>query len=110
MKSFVKEVMARLKGDDDKVVAERNFRKANAAVRGQISSLESKKVDLEVKLDEASDELLAAKYPTSPIQDASQYVRTIAAKQSNVDRATEELEEVEESLDYFENLSAEFNK
>lgn len=109
VKSFVNEVMARLKGDDDKVVAERNYRKANSAIKGQISGLDAKKVDAEVALEEAQDKLAAAKYPTKLINDNSNYVRNIVERQEAVDSAKEALENINESLSYFQGLYDEFN-
>lgn len=109
VKSFVKEVVARLQGDDNEVIAQRNYRKANAAVKGQISSLESKKVDAEVSLEEAKEKLADAKYPTSPIKDNSDYIRTIVRRQEKVTEAEEALEEVNSSLAYFKGLWEEFN-
>lgn len=108
--SFINEVLARIQGDEDKVVAERNSRKAVAAVKGQISSLENKKVDAEVSLDEAKENLHAVKYPITPIKDISDYVRGIANAQKKVDEAEEALVEVNESLDYFTELLESFNK
>lgn len=108
-KSFINEVLARIQGDEDKVVAERNYRKADAAVRGQISSLENKKVDAEISLEEAKDKLHAVKYPTTPIGDISEYIRGIAKAQEKVDEAEEKLTEVNESLDYFTELQKSFS-
>lgn len=109
LESFVKEVMARLKGDDDKVVAERNHRLANAAVKGQLSSLDGKLVEAEVSLEKANEELKAAKYPTTLISDSSSYIRNIDAKQQKADEALEELEDIQSSIEYFNGLYKEFN-
>lgn len=107
--SFVKEVLARINGDTDKAIAEKNYRKADAAVRGQISSLESRKVDAEIAVETAKEELADAKYPTNLIGDNSDYIRNIVRKQERVDEAQAELEDVNESLDYFKALNKEFN-
>lgn len=109
MKSFVKQVLAAMKGDNDKVIAERNYRKANSAVKGQLSSLESKKVDAEVDLDEAKDALVAAKYPITLIKDNATYIRTIVKRQEDVDSAQEKLDSINESSTFFKELSDEFN-
>lgn len=107
--SYVKEVMARIKGDDDKVTAERNYRKATSAVTGQLASLASKKVDAQIKVEEAKEKLQNAKYPTTVIGDISDYIRSIASKQEKLDSAEEELADVESSLKFFEELNTEFN-
>lgn len=109
VKSFVTETLARLKGDNDKVIAERNYRKANSAVKGQLSSLESKKVDAEVSLEEAVEKLNSAKYPTSLIKDNSEYIRSIANRQDKVNEAKDNLEDINKSIEYFQNLYGEFN-
>ena len=110
VKSFVNQVLARLKGDDDKVIAERNHRKAVSAVKGQISSLESKELDCEIAVEEAKENLNEAKYPTTLIKDASDYIARIARKQEALDEAEEKLQSVKDSLSYFKTLQTEFNK
>lgn len=107
--SFVKEVMARLQGDDDKVVAERNYRLANAAVKGQLSSLDGKQVEAEVTLESAKEKLNSAKYPTTLISNSSDYIRSISRAQDQVDEAQEELNNVNSSIEYFKGLYEEFN-
>lgn len=109
VKSFVNEVLARINGDTDKAIAQKNYRKADAAVKGQISSLESRKVDAEVALETAEEELADAKYPATLIGDNSDYIRGIVRRQEKVDEAKEELDEVNESLNYFKSLHSEFN-
>lgn len=109
VKSFVKQVLAQLQGNEDQVVAEKNYRKATSAVKGQISSLESKQVDAEIALDEAKEALHSAKYPTKLIKDTSDYVRNVAKKQEAVDSAQEELESINESLKFFTKLNKEFD-
>ena len=107
--SFVKEVMARLTGNDDQVIAEKNYRLANASVKGQLSSLEGKLVKSEIELESAIEALSATKYPTTLIADSSSYVRNIRSKQESVDTAQEELQSIKESIEYFNGLYLEFN-
>lgn len=109
VKSFVKEVLARFKGDDNEVVAQRNYRLANAAVKGQLSTLEGKKVKAEVNVETAKEKLDAAKYPTSLIEDGSDYIRNIVRNQESLDEAKEKLETINESIKYFQGLSTEFD-
>lgn len=102
--SFVKEVLARLKGDTETVVAAKNERKANAALEGQINSLKSKLVDDEDKVTEAEEALGNAIYPVELISDASTYVSRIKDAQEKLNNAQENLSDTETSLNYFQNL------
>lgn len=110
VKSYVKQVLAQLTGDQDKVVAEKNYRKASAAVKGQVAALEGKLVDLSMKVEEKEEILNSTKYPTTPIGDAGTYCSRVKNAQDNLDSANEELEAAKESKAYFESLLDEFEK
>lgn len=109
VKSFVKEVLARINGDTDSALAERNYRLATAAVEGQLSNLNGEKVRAEVDLETAKDKLSAAIYPTTMIKDASAYNRNIVERQEKVDEAQEKLDDIEASIAYFKSLSEKIN-
>jgi len=109
VKSFVKEVIARLEGDDTKVVAEKNYRLANAAVKGQLSTLEGDKVKAEIKVENAEDELKRCKYPTEIIQEGSNYIRRIAANFETLESRKEDLEQIEDSIKFYTELLKEIN-
>lgn len=109
VESFVKEVLARISGDTDKAVAQKNYRLANAAVKGQLSNLDGKQVQAEVDLDTAKENLNAAIYPTEMITDAAEYNRNIVKKQERVDEAQEKLDSITESIEYFKGLSEKIN-
>lgn len=103
-KSFVREVLARIKGDNVTVIAEKNYRKAEAAINGQIAALKAKLVEEEGHVDDAQEALDNAKYPTEPIASADSYVKNIKEKQEKFDSAKEALENVNSSLKYYEDL------
>lgn len=106
--SFVKEVLARIKGDNVAVIAEKNYRKATAGINGQIASLNGRLVEEEEKVDEASENLANAKYPTDVITDVTAYVKKIRDKQEAYDKAVDNLATVKDSLDYYKTLLAGF--
>lgn len=106
--SFVKQVVAKLKGDDNEVLAEKISRKAISAVDSQIAALNAKIVDLETEKENAEEKLNEAMYPTTMITDNKYYCDNIVRAQSAVDVATENLENAKESLVYFKALLAKF--
>lgn len=106
--NFVKEVTARLKGDADGVVAAKNERKATAAVKGQIAALQSSLVNAESAVEEATEALNTAKYPTTLIGEVDTYVRNVASKKEQLDLVTDELEATKKSIKFFEDLLKEF--
>lgn len=107
-KSYVKQIIARLKGDESQVVAEKNFRKAVSSVKQQIGALENKEVDLDTQLDEANEKLSDAKYPTSLITNTQSYTQGIATAQERVDNAQAELDTTKKSISFFKALLTEF--
>lgn len=107
-KLFVKEVVARLKGDDAEVKASKIARKALTSVESQIAALRSKEVDLESAVEDKQEALKAAKYPTEQITDGQTYIRSIKNAQDSLDKSVEELEAVKESIEYFTGLLESF--
>jgi len=106
--SFAKEILSRLKGDEQGVIAAQNERKANSALLGTIAALNAKVVDQEELVKDAEDALQEAKYPTTKITDNGSYVSKIQQKQALLDNAKEELENTTKSLSYWNTLVAEF--
>jgi hypothetical protein len=104
--SFVSEVIARLKGDSPKAVAEKNFRMADSAINSQIATLKAKTVKDENMLEDAKEALKNAKYPTDPIRDTEEYIRNIVTAQEAVDKAQKEADATIKSIKYFEEMAA----
>lgn len=96
--NFVKEVLARITGDTDTVIAQRNQRKASAAIRSQINALESEIVDLEIVVEEKTEALKAARYPTVLIEDAAAYLESISDAKLDLEKAKESLQYVKDEL------------
>lgn len=106
--SFAKEVLAKLKGDDAEALSQKIARKAISAVDGQLAALRAKEVDLENELEDATEALHSAKYPTVVFTNNSSYIENIRIYQNNFDKAKENLENVKESIVYFETMLATF--
>lgn len=98
MKNFVKETMARLVGDTDEALALRNERKAHAAIKSQVSGLESKVVDAEVTVEEKALALSEARYPSTPITNAVAYLQGIEDAKEELAVAKEELEDLKAAI------------
>jgi len=101
---FLKEVIARVKGDDVEVMALKNERKAKSAIQGQIHSLESKLVDDEICLDEAKQRHEDAIYPTSLISDATNYCSNLIRTKEGVDKAEKSLKQTKDTLEFLKDL------
>ena len=102
--NFIKEVTARLKGDEAGVIAAKVERKAISAINGQLASLKAKLVDDETAVEDAEEALSNAIYPTNVFIDNSHYVKTILARQEMLDSAVTSLESTKETIAYLENL------
>ena len=102
--NFIKEVTARLKGDETGVIAAKVERKAISAINGQLASLKAKLVDDETAVEDAEEALNNAIYPTNVFTDNSHYVKTILARQEMLDSAVTSLESTKETIVYLENL------
>lgn len=110
VKSFIKEVLAQLTGDQDTVIAERNYRTGKATVRGQISSLETDVINQEVAVEQAEEEFLKAKYPTERIENGEAYLNSIYDAKDNLENVRAELEATKASIEYWTKLLVEFDE
>jgi len=102
--SFVKEVVARLKGDDNEVVAQKVARKAMSALEGQVAALKAQLVDDEQRVEDAQERLDNAIYPTEVFTDNRMYCQRIVAAQESLDSANEVLTATQESIEFFTKL------
>jgi hypothetical protein len=109
MSNFIKEVTARLKGDEQGVLAAKIERKANSAMKSQIAALTSHIVDAESAVEEAEERLQNALYPTQMITNNNDYIAGIKSAKENLDEKLAYLTDVKESLAFFEaKLESEF--
>lgn len=108
--NFVREVTARLKQDQDAVVVLKNQRKADSAINSQLAALESRVVDLEETVENKTEALNDAKYPTTLITDNKRYVDNIVRAKEVLDDAQTELASARESIVFFQQLQKENNE
>jgi hypothetical protein len=102
--NFIKEVTARLKGDEAGVVAAKVERKALSAINGQLAALKAKLVDDETAVEDAQEAFNVAVFPTTVFTDNRSYVSGIQRAQEVLDAKEAELESTKESIAYFEAL------
>ena len=107
-KLFIAQVVAKLKGDNNEELAIKISRKALSAVDSQLAALRAKEVDLEGTLEDATDALNEAKFPTTMITDNQAYIRGIQNAEKAKVEAEDNLNDVKESIKYFEGLLASF--
>lgn len=107
-KLFIQQVVAKLKGDNNEELATKIARKALTAVDAQLAALRAKEVDLEGSLEDANEALNDAKFPTTMITDNSAYIRNIQKAQENRDAAQDNLDDIKNSIKFFETLMKEY--
>jgi xanthine dehydrogenase iron-sulfur cluster and FAD-binding subunit A len=105
---FVKEVLHRLKGNDDEALANKIARKAISAITGQISALEGKVIDDEQSVEDAQEALDNATYPVSMFKDSKTYCQQILKAQESLNDAQAELKNTKDSIEFFKNLLTKF--
>lgn len=109
VKSYIKEVTARLKGDQSEVIVQKNYRKAISAINGQLAAQRARLVDDESAVEDAQEALNNAKYPTELISNNSNYIRDIQSAQNRLDNAEETAANTAATIQYFEALLTEFD-
>ena len=102
--ALVKEITARLKGDNDGALAAKIVRKAISAVESQIAALKAREVDLEGLLEDAKEAYKISRAPLEMITDNQSYIREIKKAKEAEEKAVEELQDVVDSIKYFEEL------
>ena len=98
---FFKEVLARLTGDSATETATRNERRVSAGIKQQIGALESKLIEDDIAIDQASDNLKNAKYPTTEIIDVKGYMNNVLKFESALEDAKETQATTQKALDYW---------
>lgn len=101
LKLFIKETIARVKGDTTTVIAHKNFRTAESAYEGQLAALKGKQIKAEDAVEKAIEELKNAKYPIEQIQDGELYLQNIILKKEALEEKELELKQIKDSILYF---------
>jgi|SRR6185312_3546921 len=102
--SFVKAVKARIEGDKVEELAAKNEIKARSAIHLQIALLSSSEVDAKSALEDAKEAYENAIYPTVLIGDGKAYASGIIRAKEAVEAKEEALKQVEDSLEFYNNL------
>lgn len=110
IKSYLKETLARITGDKDEVIAQRNYRKASASIKGQLAALESKLVNDEEAVQEANEALNKAMYPTELITDQQEYASNLAYHNESVQDAQDQLETTKASIEFYKKVLVDFEE
>ena len=101
MKSFVKEVVAILQGDNAEATAQKILRQADSAFKAQIASLNGDTIALEDRMEDAKEKLRLAKLNNGEqITDRNQYIRNLLNAKNALTEAEEVLEIHKETIEF----------
>ena len=103
---FAAKVLAFITGDKDAILAARNEKLAKASINGQISALESEKINAEIAVDSAKENLEKAIYPSVLIANQEGYYKNIIGCQEALLEAQEKLDSINKSIDFAKELLA----
>lgn len=93
VKSFVKQFVATVTGDDVTAKAEKAFRQSESALKSQIASLTGDTINLEDKVEDAKAKLdLAMINNGNPIENRENYISELLRSKNNVTSAEATLE------------------
>lgn len=110
MKSFVKEFIAVVVGDDATAKGEKVFRQASSALNTQIASLKGDLISKEDALEEAKDaQKLARVNKGNFITDRNDYVAQLLSAKNTVTQAEEALELHKKKIAFLESELASLN-
>lgn len=107
--SFLRETIARFKGDTDKVLAEKNYRTVLNGIKTQVSLLEGEQFKKEELVSQAEEDLKTAKFPTERVTDTERYFEKINSAKSRLEEAKEAVSKIKESITEYKALEAEFS-
>lgn len=93
MNSFVKQFVAKVKGDDVEVQAEKVWRQANSALKSNISVLEGDLIGKEDAVTSAQEKLDNARINNGcEITDRTSYISTLISAKESLKKAQKELD------------------
>ena len=104
-KSFVKEVVAILQGDNAEATAQKVLRQADSAFKTQIASLTGDTIALEDKVEDAKENLRLAKLNHGRvISDRNDYISNLLRAKNALTSAEEALEQHTEKIAFLEEM------
>lgn len=104
--NFGKQILARLVGDNNEVLALKIEQKARVSLNKQISALEFKLLDADENVEKATLYFEDAIHPIELIEDSAEYAQGIVDAKENLDTATAEQTSIKETLTFFKGLLA----
>lgn len=104
MSKFASKVAAKIKGDDALAIGTKIESKVKSLLASQISLLNSKKVDLKLALDDASERLDDVLYPVKTPVDGESYLYQLKSAKGTVEALEDQIEEVDESIEFYNEL------
>lgn len=111
VKSFIKQFVAAVKGDDAEAKAQKAYRQVGSALNSQIAVLEGESVDRESAIDTAKENLSDALVNKGyPISDRNQYVRNLLDLKNKLTEAEEAKEKHDAKLDFLKNCLVDLDK
>jgi len=99
--AFIKEVLARITGDNAEATANKIARKALCAVESQISGLKSQINDQEDVVADKAEALENAIYPKEAFENGKSYVAAVSAAYTAHEDAKECLEDLNTQLKFW---------
>jgi len=109
-KSFVKQIVALLKGDDAEQTAQKVMRQADSAFKTQIATLTGDTIGLEDAVENANEKLALSKVNNGVlIADRNQYIRNILEAKNNLTICEDNLKLHLEKIDFLETQHASLN-
>lgn len=106
-KSFVKEIISLLKGDDAEATGQRILRQADSAFKTQIASLTGDTIALEDRLEDAKEALRLARLNSGQlIGDRNYYIKNLLQAQNVIVDAEEALEAHNNKLQFLREQAA----
>jgi len=111
MKSFIKECVAVIKGDDAEAVGQRILRQADSGLKTQIAVMNGDTIRYEDAVENATEALRLARVNNGEvIADRDLYVETLIKRKNQLTKATEELESHLETLEFLKETLSSFDK
>jgi hypothetical protein len=98
---FLKQVVARIKGDDAKTRAVRITRKCLSAIKAQIASLESEAENAKIRLEDTEEKRKGVIYPDQLFENSVDYLQSIAKAHDEVEKARQRWEAIQQSIRFF---------
>jgi len=111
---FVQMILAKIKGDKQEVTVLRNEKLAVAAIKGQLSAIETAIIKQEIDVANALEQYentitsTTVEGDVTPIGSSEDYIRNVRAAHLEYEEQKEYLEELKETQEYWNSLMLEY--